>query len=50
MTTSGAVTLGNIKLPMLEVACSRRHGRLSVAKSIEQHGENAKLTNLIRSD
>ena len=36
------------KITMLEVACSRcdRHGRLSVAKLIERHGENAKLTDL----
>jgi len=50
MRNSGAVTLGDIadKLPMLEVACSRceRHGRLSVAKLIEQHGVDAQLTNL----
>jgi hypothetical protein len=42
--------LGGIadKITMLEVAYSRceRHGRLSVAKLIEGHGENAKLTNL----
>jgi thymidine kinase len=47
LSTSGAVTLGGIadKITMLEVACSRcgRHGRLSVARVIEQHGENAKL-------
>lgn len=50
MSNSGVVTLRDIadKLPMLKVACSRceRHGRLSVAKLIEQHGAGAQLTNL----
>ena len=48
--SSGAVTLGDIarRLPMLEVACSRceRHGRLSVAKLVEQHGGEARLPDL----
>jgi hypothetical protein len=49
MSSSGAVTLGDItNLRMLEVACSRcdRHGRLSVAKLIGEHGAEAKITNL----
>jgi hypothetical protein len=48
MRSSGAVTLREIALPMLDVACSccERRGRLSVARLIAEHGAGAKLPDL----
>jgi hypothetical protein len=48
MRSSGAVTLREIALPMLDVACSccERRGRLSVARLIAEHRASAKLPDL----
>jgi len=50
MSSGGGVTLREIasKMVMLEVACSRcsRHGWLSIARLIEQHGADARLPDL----
>jgi hypothetical protein len=47
---NGAVTLGELvgRLELLEVRCRRcgRHGRLSVARLIEEHGADLALPDL----
>src|SRR5262249_10866607 len=50
MNTRGSITLGDLwsRVTMLEVACHRcdRHGRLSLARLIAQHGEGMGLPDL----
>ena len=50
MSSRGSITLGELvgKLDLLEIACKRceRHGRVSLARLIEEHGADTGLPDL----
>jgi hypothetical protein len=50
MPRDGALTLSDLRQPMLSIVCEPcgRRGRYSVAKLMEQHGD-AKLTDLLQA-
>ena len=53
MSNRGAITLGELtgKLDLLEIKCHRceRHGRVSLARLIDEHGANTGLPDLWES-
>jgi hypothetical protein len=48
MPRDGALTLSDLRSPTLSIVCEpcNRHGRYSVARLVEEHGD-AKLTDLL---
>jgi hypothetical protein len=48
MPRDGALTLSDLRSPTLSIVCEpcNRHGRYSVARLVEEHGD-AKLTELL---
>ena len=51
MPRDGALTLSDVLSPTLSIVCEpcNRHGRYSVARLLEEHGD-AKLTDLLQTD